>query len=165
MIGWLHQTDQQCPYWLTNHSNVNFAGLHLKGDQGQLCFRILSDGSEETKKQIWKFWYVFVYFSIQPDKLWLSWFCWNPISGCLNTATLTPQTNISIIKWTNHNQPDILKIHSQPKASFDKHWSPFDVFERISQRSVWQQWTQSEYKQNWESQDLFDLQALEREVS
>ena len=36
------------------------------------------------------------------------------------------------------------------------------MFERISQRSVWQQGTQSEYQQNWESQDLFDLQAWER---
>ena len=43
----------------------------------------------------------------------------------------------SIINWTNYNQPDILKIHSQPETSFDKHWSSFwCVWKDISEVSL-----------------------------
>ena len=59
---------------------------------------------------------------------------------CFHTD-LTNRYLDSAIKWTNYNQPDILKIHSQQKASFDKHWSPFwCVWKDISEVSLEPNW-------------------------
>ena len=130
-----------------------------------LCFWILSDGSKETKKQIyhiWKFFISFCLLLIQPETIVAFLVLLKSNFSLIDAATLTPQTNISIINWTIIINQISSKFTANLKPILINTGALLGVFERISQGIVWQRWTQLIYQQNWESQDLFDLQALER---